>query len=74
MSKDVSLMTTKQFAEKMGVNYRTALNWLEAGLVPRAKRRTSLAGEHWEIPGAALEMERPKRGPKASKKASSAKR
>jgi len=69
MSKDLPLMTTKQFAEKMGVNYRTALNWLEAGLVPRAKKRSSLAGEHWEIPEMALQMERPKRGPKASKKA-----
>jgi predicted site-specific integrase-resolvase len=55
-------MTTKQFAEKMGVNYRTALNWLEAGLVPGAERRTSPL-EYWEIPETALKMERPKRGP-----------
>jgi len=63
MSNDLPLMTTKQFAEKMGVNYRTALNWLEAGLVPKAKKRSSLVGEHWEIPEIALQMERPKRGP-----------
>ncbi len=53
---------------KKGINYRTALNWLEAGLVPGAKKHSSLAGEHWEIPETALAMEPPKRGPKASKK------
>jgi predicted site-specific integrase-resolvase len=68
MKTGAPLMTTKQFAEKMGVDYRTALNWLKAGLVPKAKRRSSLAGTYWEIPESALEMERPKPGPKTSKR------
>ncbi len=61
--KPARLMTARQFAERMDVNYRTALNWLEAGLVPGAERKQSLIGDHWEIPETALKMERPKRGP-----------
>jgi hypothetical protein len=65
MSKKMQrAMTARRFAEQMDINYRTALNWLEAGLVPGAERKQSLAGDHWEIPEAALEMKRPKRGPK----------
>jgi predicted site-specific integrase-resolvase len=60
-------MTAKQFAEKMNINYRTALRWLEVGLVPGAERKNSLIGEYWEIPAAALKMKRPKPGPKAKK-------
>lgn len=48
----------------MDVNYRTALNWLEAGLVAGAERKSSPNGEDWEISEAALGMERPKPGPK----------
>ena len=66
--KQPRVMTTKQFAEAMKVNYRTALNWLEAGLVPGAERRTSPIGEYWEIPDGALKMERPKPGPKPQPK------
>jgi hypothetical protein len=62
-------MTSRQFAEKMNVDYRTALNWLKAGRVPGAKRKSSLAGTFWEIPETALSMERPKPGPKKGKKA-----
>jgi hypothetical protein len=58
------MMTAKKFAEQMEINYRTALNWLEAGLVPGAERKTSPIGEYWEIPEVALKMERPKPGPK----------
>ena len=58
------MLTAKQFAERMEVNYRTALNWLEADLVPGAERKESLIGSHWEIPLDALKMERPKPGPK----------
>lgn len=68
MSKKQKTMTTKQFAAQMEVNYRTALNWLEAGLVPGAVRRSSPIGEYWEIPEAALKMERPKPGPKPQKR------
>lgn len=64
-------MTAKQFAERMAVNYRTALNWLEAGLVPGAERKQSPVGEYWEIPHTALKMERPKRGPVPKAKAPS---
>jgi hypothetical protein len=58
------LLTTRQFAEKMGVHYRTALTWLERGLVPGAQKVKTLAGEHWEIPVAATKMMKPKPGPK----------
>lgn len=58
------MLTPRQFAEEMGINYRTALNWLEAGHVPGAVRREVLAGNYWEIPSDAVKMERPRRGPK----------
>lgn len=58
------MLTAKQFAERMEINYRTALNWLEANLVPGAERKESLVGSHWEIPHEALKMERPRPGPK----------
>jgi hypothetical protein len=65
MSKrHLHVMTAKQFAEQMSINYRTALNWLEAGLVPGAERKSSPIGEYWEISEAALNMQRPKPGPK----------
>jgi len=68
MSKNQErVMTAKQFAEQMKVNYRTALNWLEAQLVPGAERKPSPVGEYWEIPQAALKMERPRPGPKPNK-------
>jgi hypothetical protein len=70
MSKNQErVMTAKQFAEQMKVNYRTALNWLEAQLVPGAERKPSPVGEYWEIPQAALKMERPRPGPKPNKAA-----
>ncbi len=63
MSKKLPrVMTAKQFAEQMSINYRTALNWLEANLVPGAERKPSPVGEYWEIPDTALKMERPRRG------------
>ena len=68
MSKQPTVMTARQFSERMEVNYRTVLNWLEEGLVPGAKRKSSPIGDYWEIPPAALNMERPRRGPKARKK------
>lgn len=60
-------LTAKQFAERMRVHYRTALNWLSQGLVPGAELKDSPIGEYWEIPETALKMERPKPGPKKSK-------
>jgi hypothetical protein len=57
-------MTARQFAAEMNVNYRTALNWLDAGLVPDAEYISSPIGSYWEIPATALKMERPKPGPK----------
>lgn len=59
------MISTRDFAEKMGVNYRTALNWLQAGRVPGAVARKFPNGvTFWEIPTAALTMEKPKPGPK----------
>ncbi len=69
MSKSISqTMTAKQFAEKMEINYRTALRWLENGIVPGAERKNSPVGEFWEVPAAAVAMERPKAGRKAGAK------
>lgn len=62
------LMTTKTFAEEMGINYRTALNWLREGLVPGAVEEDSPIGKYWMIPRSALEMEKPKPGPKKGSK------
>jgi hypothetical protein len=68
MRKKGRVMTAKQFAQEMGINYRTALNWLDAGIVPGARKKESLVGEYWEVPESALKMDRPKPGPKARKK------
>ena len=60
-------LTTRRFAEAMKVNYRTALNWLRAGLVPGAEEKEiplNPGRTYWEIPESALTMERPKPGPK----------
>jgi hypothetical protein len=62
--KKVEMLTTRQFAGRKGINYRTALNWLAAGLVPGANLKQSPLGEYWEIPSTALAMDRPKPGPK----------
>ncbi len=72
--KPLRVMTARQFAERMGVNYRTTLNWLEAGLVPGAARKPSPVGEYWEIPETAQRMARPKPGPKPATVAPPAKR
>ncbi len=69
MSKKPSMLIAKTFAEEMNIDYRTALNWLKAGLVPGAERKASPVGEYWEIPATALKMERPKPGPKPGTKA-----
>jgi predicted site-specific integrase-resolvase len=61
-------MTARQFARRMDVNYRTALNWLNTGLVPGAEMKDSLVGAYWEIPESALKMQRPRPGPKATKR------
>jgi len=64
-------MTAQVFAEEMGVHYRTALSWLRNGLVPGAVERETPMGNYWQIPLDALQMEKPKPGPKpkATKKA-----
>ena len=64
---DSAAMTAKQFAGKMKINYRTALRWLESGIVAGAERKKSLIGDYWEIPVSAIETTRPKPGPKAKK-------
>lgn len=55
-------MNTKQFAEKMGVNYCTVTRWLRQEIVPGATRNWN--GKDWDIPDEALQMVRPKTGPK----------
>lgn len=68
------MISTNVFAERMAVNYRTALNWLRAGLVPGAVEHTlpGNTGNYWEIPVTALTMEKPKKGPKKGSKRSPA--
>ena len=58
------MLTARQYAQQKGINYRTALNWLAAGLVPGAEVKTSPLGDYWEVPSTALTMEKPKPGPK----------
>ena len=67
-SMKAQMLTTRQFAVRMAVHYRTALTWLDQGLVPGAKKVKTLAGEHWEIPIKALEMTPPKPGPAPKEK------
>jgi len=65
MKKDGRVMTATVFAEEMGVSYPTVVRWLKRRLVPGAVLRESPdRGKWWEIPEAALAMERPKTGPK----------
>ena len=62
-------MTSRVFAEEMGINYRTALIWLRDGLVPGAEEEETPIGKYWKIPRTALQMERPvKPGPKKGSK------
>lgn len=61
-------MTAVQFAKAMSASYPTVVGWLRLGIVPGAKKKSDNRGEYWEIPAAALKMERPKRGPKPRKK------
>ena len=63
MSKG-TVMTSRQFAVKMRVDYRTALNWLNDGIVPGAVKRSTPIGEYWEIPESALKMTPPRKGPR----------
>jgi hypothetical protein len=61
-------MTAKEFAEQMKVDYRTALNWLKAELVPGAKWVETPVVSYWEIPASAVGMDPPRRGPKLKPK------
>ncbi len=62
------MLSTREFAEKMSVNYRTALKWLQSGIVPGATEQKLPNGIiFWDIPATALMMERPKKGPKPAK-------
>lgn len=56
-------MTATIFADRMGVNYSTAIRWLKKKLVPGAELKESPErGKWWEIPEEALTMERPRWG------------
>src|SRR5215813_9485242 len=70
------LMTATVFAQEMGVDYSTVMRWLKRQLVPGAVLRESEErGKWWEIPEAALQMERPKwGGPKRSRATKPAKK
>lgn len=63
------MISTHEFAQRMQINYRTALKWLRAGLVPGANMvvvREKII--YWDIPVTALGMKRPmKPGPKPKK-------
>lgn len=55
-------MNLKEFAQRMDINYTTAVRWLKLRLIKGAKLRTVGRVKVWEIPESALNMERPKRG------------
>jgi hypothetical protein len=58
-------MTAVTFAEAMGVDYTTVMRWLRNKLVPGAEQIEPIPGmKIWQIPMSALQMERPKSGPK----------
>jgi hypothetical protein len=70
MKKEERVMTATVFAEEMGVSYPTVVRWLKRKIVPGAELKESPdRGKWWEIPETTLQMERPKTGPKATKKA-----
>jgi len=58
------MLTAVQFAREIGASYPTVISWLDQGIVPGAVKQSDQRGEYWEIPEAALNMERPKRGRK----------
>jgi hypothetical protein len=65
----LQMISTRDFAAKMGVNYRTALNWLQAGKVPGAvEMRLANGITFWEIPHTATVVDKPKPGPKPGRK------
>ena len=51
----------------MKIDRVTALRWLARGIVPGAVKHEDSRGPYWEIPEAALAMERPPRGTLAHK-------
>lgn len=61
--KKPTILTAQQFAARKKIDYRTALNWLKAGIVPGAVERETPIGTYWEIPASAVEaVVPPKRG------------
>jgi hypothetical protein len=60
--KNKVTFTSREFAQVMGIGYRTVMKWLAEGKVPGAVKRFTPIGEYWEIPSRAIRMERPKRG------------
>ena len=62
-------MTAVAFAEAMDVDYTTVMRWLRNQLVPGAKQIEPIPGMTiWQIPEDALQLERPKSGPKRGAK------
>lgn len=62
-------MTAVAFAEAMDVNYTTIMRWLRQGIVPDAELIEPVPGMSvWQIPELALQMQRPKSGPKRGTK------
>jgi hypothetical protein len=58
-------MTAVTFAEAMDVDYTTVMRWLRNKLVPGAEQIEPIPGmKIWQIPSSALQMDRPKSGPK----------
>src|SRR5262249_47257390 len=65
------LLSTRGFAARMGISYKTAWRWLAKGNVPGAVLKESLErGSWWEIPESAIDkVVRPTMGPKPGEKA-----
>lgn len=56
------MFTAVKFAGEMSISYPTMVRWLKRGLVPGATLEETPAGNYWQIPESALQMERPKAG------------
>jgi hypothetical protein len=68
-------MTAVTFAEAMNVDYATVMRWLRLKLVPGAELIEPVPGmKVWQIPEAALQMQRPLPGRKRGAKKAGAKK
>ncbi len=44
------MLSPRQYAQAIERPYTTVMTWLQGGLLPRAKKRSTPTGHFWEIP------------------------